>query len=66
MQLKPKLNRVRHLTSDPLCGRLTLPTNIRLDWKGLSGTITLAYQKIVNYGRKKFYSIGPIGETVMT
>ncbi len=36
-----------------------LPTNIRLDWRGLAGTNTLAYyEKSVNYGSKRFYSIG--------
>ncbi len=36
-----------------------MPTNIRLGWKGLPGTNALAiYQKIVTYGRKKFYNIG--------
>jgi len=34
---------VKHLSSAPLKGRpLSLPANIRLDWKGLPGTNTLA------------------------
>ena len=33
-----------------------LPTNIRLGWKSLPGTNTLAF---VNYVCKKFYSFGP-------
>jgi len=37
-----------------------LPTNIRLDWKGLPQGDTLAFYKtFVNYGCKKFYNIGP-------
>jgi len=36
----------------PLGRPLVLPTNIRLDWKGLPGMKTLAY-----YGRKKFHNI---------
>jgi hypothetical protein len=33
-----------NLSGDPLYGRLlAFPTNIRLDWKGLPGTNTLAY-----------------------
>jgi len=40
-------------------GRLR-PYLLRLGWKGLSGTNTLAYlEKFVNYGRKKYYNIGP-------
>jgi hypothetical protein len=33
---------------------LALLANIRLGWKGLPGTNTLAY-----YGQKEFYNIGP-------
>jgi len=37
-----------------------LPTNIRLGWKGLPGTSALPYyKKVVTYGRKEFYNIGP-------
>ncbi len=37
-------------------------TNIRLGWKGLPETNTLAYyEKSVNYGSKKFYSTDPWG-----
>jgi len=32
---------------------LTLPANIRLGWKGLPGTNTLAYNENLNYDRKK-------------
>jgi hypothetical protein len=35
---------------------LASPVNIRLDWKGLPRTNTLAYYK--NPDRKKFYSTG--------
>ncbi len=40
-----------------LSGRLlNLPANIRLDWKGLPETNTLAYyKKSVNFGYKKFH-----------
>ncbi len=41
---------------------LALLANIELGWKGLPGTNTLAYYE--NYGRKKFYDIGP--KTVVT
>jgi hypothetical protein len=38
---------------------LALPSNIRLGWKGLPGTNTVAYsEKSVTYGRKLFYIIG--------
>ncbi len=38
--------RVKHLLGAPLQGRpLALPTNIRLGWKGLPGTNTLAHYK---------------------
>jgi hypothetical protein len=36
---------------------LALHSNIRLGWKGLPGTNTLANYK--HYGRIKFYNIGP-------
>jgi hypothetical protein len=46
---------------------LTLLTNIRLSWKGLPRTNTLAYYKtLVNYDRKKFYNIGPWGQCYKT
>ncbi len=42
--IKPEPSRVRHISGDPLYDRLlALPTNIRLGWKGLPGTNTLAY-----------------------
>ncbi len=52
---------MKHLSSSLLKGRLlTLPINIRLGWKGLPGTNTLAYfENPENYGSKKFYSTGP-------
>jgi hypothetical protein len=37
---------------------MALPTNIRLGRKGFSETNTIAIA-IVNYGRKKFYNLGP-------
>jgi len=37
---------VKQLSGAPLEGRLlALPANIRLDWRGLPGTYTLAYYK---------------------
>ncbi len=41
---------------------MILLSSNRLDWKGLPGAKTLAYYEhstFVNYGRKKFYNIGP-------
>jgi hypothetical protein len=39
---------------------LALPTNIRLGWKGLPVTNPRSLLRaFVNYGRKKFYNIGP-------
>ncbi len=38
---------------------LACHANIRLGWKSLPGTNTLAYYKIVNCGQEKFYNIGP-------
>jgi hypothetical protein len=35
-----------------------LPTNIRQGWKGLPGTNTSLLQKSVNYGCKKFMTLG--------
>jgi hypothetical protein len=45
----------KHFSGDPLQGRYqALPTNIRLVWRGMQGTNTLAYyQKSVNYCSKK-------------
>ncbi len=37
--------------------QIGLPANIRLGWKGLQGTNTLAYYG--NYISKKFYNVGP-------
>ncbi len=54
---------MKHLSGAPLKGRpLALPANIRLGWKSLPGTNTLAYyENQINYGRNKFYSAGPCG-----
>jgi hypothetical protein len=46
--------RVEHLKRASLEYAPALPANIRLGWKGLPGTNTLAF-----YGRKKFYNTGP-------
>jgi len=48
---------VEHLRDDSLRQAPALPTNIRLAWKGLPETNTLAYYE--NYEAKKFYNIGP-------
>ncbi len=57
-RLTPKPNGMKHLSGAPLQGRLLASlTNIRLGWRGLPGTNTLAYYDI-NYDRKKFYSTG--------
>ncbi len=47
--------------SSPFYGRLLpLPTNIRLGWKSLPGNKHFSFLRtLVNYGRKKFYNIGP-------
>jgi len=48
-----------YLSGAPLKGRLLAsPTNTTLDWKGFPRTNTSLLQKSVNYGCKKFYSIG--------
>jgi hypothetical protein len=36
-----------------------LPANIRLGWKDLAGTNTLAYYKNINYGQKSFITLTP-------
>jgi hypothetical protein len=52
--------RVEHLKGPSFRSALALFANIRLGWKGLPGTNTLAhYEKSVNYGCKKFYRIAP-------
>jgi hypothetical protein len=44
LQIKPEPSRVKNLSGAPFLGRLlALPVNIRLGWKGLLGTNTLAY-----------------------
>jgi len=44
--VRPELTQVKRLLSAPLQGMLlALPTNIRLGWKGLPGTNTVAYYK---------------------
>jgi hypothetical protein len=50
---------VKHLSGVPFYGRLlTLPTNIRLGWKGLPGIkCSSLLRKFISYGRKKFYTI---------
>jgi hypothetical protein len=52
---------MKHLSGAPLQGRLLASlTNIRLGWKGMPGTNTLAYyKKSVNYSREKFIEQAP-------
>jgi hypothetical protein len=51
---------VKHLSGAPWT--LSLLTNIGLGWKSLQGTNALVYyEKLVNYGRIKFYRINPTG-----
>jgi hypothetical protein len=53
---------MEHLNGASLGYALALPGNIRLGWKGLSGTNTLGLlQKSVNYGRKSFIVQAPEG-----
>ncbi len=54
--------RVKHLSGTPLQdGLLALPASIRLGWKSLPRTNTLAYYKICELRIKKFHNIGPYG-----
>ncbi len=50
-------SRVEHMKGASLWQALTLPTHIRLGWKGLPGTNTSLFQKSVNYGSKKFIEL---------
>ncbi len=44
LKVRPEPAPVKHLSGTLLEGRLlVLPTNVRLDWKGLLGANTLAY-----------------------
>jgi hypothetical protein len=45
MFVRPELITVDHLSGTPRKAPVTLSTNLRLGWKGLSGTNTLAYYK---------------------
>jgi hypothetical protein len=60
LQVRPVLTQV-YLTGAPLLGKLlALPKNIRLGWKGLSGTNTLAYYKhLYITGFKSFVTLTP-------
>ncbi len=58
VRLEPTL--VKHLSGARLKGRLLAsPRNIRLGWKGLPRTNTLAYYESVNYSRKFFKALAP-------
>jgi hypothetical protein len=50
---------VAHLARSPIGLAPALPRNIRLDWKSLPGTNTLAITKIRNLRPQKIYNIGP-------
>ncbi len=62
-KVKAKPTPLKHLSSDPLQVMfLALPTNIRLNWKSLPGTNTVAYyehSKITAV--KSFITLGPSG-----
>jgi hypothetical protein len=55
------VSNARAYPNEALYGRLlALLQNSKPGWRGLAWTNTLALLiKIVNYGRKKFYKIGP-------
>jgi hypothetical protein len=50
---------VEHLKVVSLRWAPALPSNIRLDWKGLLVKNVLPMLKFVNYGFKEFHNIGP-------
>jgi hypothetical protein len=56
-----ELGQVKYLSHVSPKGKvLALPTNNRLDWKGLpEEKHPSLLRKFVNYGQKKFYNIGP-------
>ncbi len=66
MQVRLDPTQVKHLLAAPIPGRLvTLPTNIRLGWKDLPGTSTLAYYELSQITViKSFKTLGP-GANVM-
>ncbi len=46
LQVRPELTQVNLLSGAPLYGRLlALPANIKLSWKGLTGTNAHAYNE---------------------
>ncbi len=56
---------MKHISDAPLQARLlALPTNIRLDWKGLPGPNTLAdYENSELSAVKSFHNTGPSNVT---
>jgi hypothetical protein len=51
---------MEHLKGASLGEATGLPANIRLGWKGMSGTNTLPYyEKSIDYEPKFFYNIVP-------
>jgi hypothetical protein len=56
LRVRPEPPRVKYLSS--MVRLLALPKNIRLGWKGLQGTNSLAYYvHLENTAVKKFYNI---------
>ncbi len=58
---RKSLPRVEHPNVASPGKALALLANIRLGWKGLPWTNTSLLRKLVNYGGKMFYRIGPRG-----
>ncbi len=61
LRVRPEPSWLKHLSSALLYDRLlALPTNIRLGWKGLTGTKTLAhYEKSQRTAVKSFITLAP-------
>ncbi len=61
LMVKQELTLLKNILDPPLQGRLlNLPTNNRLDWKGLLGIKLSSFlQKFVNHGQKSFITLGP-------
>jgi hypothetical protein len=65
LRARPEPTRTRQISGAQLLGRLlALPKNIRMGWKKLAGDKhSSSLLNLVNYGRKKFYEMGPGGES---
>jgi hypothetical protein len=59
--VRPEPSRMKYLSGAPFSGRpLALPKNIRLGWKGLPGTNTLAYyENLLITAVKSFVRLAP-------